>query len=104
MDTSAHTSPPAGQNHDRGDEEMQGREEAGNDAASTNTVAVEIAAVDEDAMDVTPDMDLSLSNSPPNAQEAALTIPTSPTPNDAVSQPILSHCNKSRILRSWGGS
>jgi hypothetical protein len=91
MDTSTDISPPAGQNHDRDDEEMQGRGEAGNGVASTNTVAVEIAAVDEDAMDVTPDMDLSLSNNSPNAQEAAITIPTLPAPNDAVSQPILSH-------------
>ena len=80
--------PPTGQNHDRGDAEMQDGDEPARRDASTNTIAVEISAIDEDVMDVTPDTEteLLLPNGSSEAQEAAITTPTSPAPDDRVSQ------------------
>jgi hypothetical protein len=70
---------------------MQDGDEPARRDASTNTIAVEISAIDEDAMDVTPDAEagLLLPNGSSEAQEATIATPTSPAPvpNDAVSQP-----------------
>jgi hypothetical protein len=68
------TLPPTGQDHDRDDAEMRDEEPASRDA-STNTIAVHISAVeeeeeeeegvevvDQDVMDVTPDIEILLPN------------------------------------------
>lgn len=72
MSASAPTLPQPGQRHDREDAEMQDGESLTNGqartdqtspavaSASTDTVAVEIAVVDDDAMDTTPDTDQHL--------------------------------------------
>ncbi|OAG19686.1 hypothetical protein CC77DRAFT_134671 [Alternaria alternata] len=80
--TSADTMPSTGQNHDRGDAEMQDGDEPARRDASTNTIAVEISAIDEDAMDVTPDVEAEslLPNGSSEAQEATITTPASPAP------------------------
>ncbi|KAF2736982.1 DS-domain-containing protein [Polyplosphaeria fusca] len=87
--------PPTGQNHDRqeyADAPMQDPdgltnghvEPAANTAevAPANSVAVEVAAVDEDVMDTTPDngQGLVLPNGSTGGQDAAAE-PTSPAPN-----------------------
>lgn len=84
MSTSANTSPPTGQNHDRDDAEMQDGDHPTHRDASTNTVAVEISAIDEDAMDVAQDAEpgaLLLNLRPPDT----IFTPLSPVPDDAVS-------------------
>jgi hypothetical protein len=90
--TSADTMPSTGQNHDRGDAEMQDGDEPARRDASTNTIAVEISAIDEDAMDVTPDVEAEslLPNGSSEAQEATITTPASPAPvpDDTVSQTL----------------
>jgi|SRR5690242_499687 len=72
MSASAPTLPQPGQRHDREDADMQDGENLTNGqtrtqqaspalaGASTNTVAVEVAVVDDDAMDTTPDTDQHL--------------------------------------------
>jgi hypothetical protein len=78
--------PSTGQNHDRGDADMQDGDEPTHRDASTNTIAVDISAIDEDAMDVTPDAETEPlpQNSPAEAQEATITSPTSPAPEQTV--------------------
>ncbi|KAG9196223.1 hypothetical protein G6011_01344 [Alternaria panax] len=81
----ADTMSSTGQNHDRGDAEMQDGDEPARRDASTNTIAVDISAIDVDAMDVTPDAETELSlpaglSEAQEAQEAAITTPTSPAP------------------------
>jgi hypothetical protein len=85
---SANTMPSTGQDHDRGDANMQDEDEPARRDASTNTIAVEISAIDEDAMDVTPDSetDLSQQNGSAEAQEDTITSPTSPAPEEMVCQ------------------
>jgi hypothetical protein len=98
MSASVTTLSPAGQQHDREDANMEdglglinGRvaESRGlsnnDDDAVNDTVAVEVAAVDVDAMDTTPDTDteLVLPNNSTDPLEAAVT-PTSPLPNEAT--------------------
>ena len=88
MSTSTDTLPTIGQNHDRSDAEMQDGYQPSHRDASTNTVAVEISAVDEDAMDVTPDSEthVLLPGGPAaEAQEADITTPAPPTPDGTVS-------------------
>lgn len=100
--TSVHTWPPAGQNHDRDDAEMQDTEQPAQRDASTNTVAVQVSAIDDDAMDVTPDAEphALLPNGPPaQAQaDAAITTPLLPIPGDAVSRRTL-HCRPAPVFR-----
>ncbi|KAF1839030.1 hypothetical protein BDW02DRAFT_575806 [Decorospora gaudefroyi] len=86
MSAATNTLPPTGQNHDRGDAVMEDGEEPSNRDASTNTIAVHISAVEEDAMDVTPDTetDLLLPNSSAETQEATITSPTIPAPGDSA--------------------
>ncbi|KAE8842288.1 hypothetical protein PTNB85_01055 [Pyrenophora teres f. teres] len=73
------------QNHDRSDAEMQDGYQPSHRDASTNTVAVEISAVDEDAMDVTPDSEthalLPNGSAVVEAHEVDTTTPASPTPD-----------------------
>ncbi|CAO2649526.1 Nn.00g069110.m01.CDS01 [Neocucurbitaria sp. VM-36] len=92
MSSSITTLPPAGQRHDREDAEMQdgegltnghGEETANppsNREPITNSVAVEVAAVDEDAMDTAPDTDQErgLPNGSADPNEALVLTPTSP--------------------------
>ncbi|XP_014559882.1 hypothetical protein COCVIDRAFT_23905 [Bipolaris victoriae FI3] len=91
MDVSAsnnnNTLPPVGQDHDRTDAEMQDGDNPTHRDASTNTVAVEISAIDEDAMDVTPDAEpdaLLLNHSSSEAQDSTITTPLSPVPDDSA--------------------
>ncbi|KAI4663663.1 uncharacterized protein J4E78_004079 [Alternaria triticimaculans] len=83
---SANTMPSTGQNHDRGDADMQDGDEPTHRDASTNTIAVDISAIDEDAMDVTPDAETEPlpQNSPAEAQSATITSPTSPAPEQTT--------------------
>ncbi|ORY17606.1 hypothetical protein BCR34DRAFT_22357 [Clohesyomyces aquaticus] len=94
VDMSASTTslPPAGQNHDREDAVMHDTAGLTNGHVEANTnipeapshpVAVEVAAVDEDAMDTTPDnsQGLVLPNGSADPQDARDTTPTSPAPN-----------------------
>lgn len=97
MNTSASTMPPAGQRHDREDAEMQDGEGLTNGQShiqqattataepASNAVAVEVAAVDEDAMDTTPDTDqqLVLPNGSASQLDASIPRPPSPTVNSA---------------------
>lgn len=90
MDVSApnDTFSPIAQNHDRGDADMQDGDQPTHRDASTNTIAVDISAIDDDAMDVTPDAEphsLLPNASPAEAQEAAITTPALPVPDDPVS-------------------
>ncbi|KAH6622337.1 hypothetical protein C7974DRAFT_362780 [Boeremia exigua] len=92
MSTSAHIAPPAGQRRNREDADMREVEGLTNGQAhveqvspllaesSISSVAVEIAAVDEDAMDTTPDTDqrLVLPNSPTGHTDAAAVQPFPP--------------------------
>ncbi|OAL50970.1 DS-domain-containing protein [Pyrenochaeta sp. DS3sAY3a] len=98
MSSSISTLPPAGQRHDREDADMQHEEMQGNGLVDTTPhpastsdpaaaiVAVEVAAVDEDAMDTTPDLDADLVLHNPSAppQDASATTPASPPPNDST--------------------
>lgn len=109
MSTSTTLPPPAGQNHDRQEDALMqdsdglanGHMEA--NAGSTNNqepppppppppnVAVEVAAVDEDAMDTTPDnsQGLVLPNGSADPQEAPVITPSSPEPNGvAQGEPV----------------
>jgi hypothetical protein len=93
MSASSNTLPPTGQNHDRSDAEMQDGDNPGRRDASTNTVAVEISAIDDDAMDVTPDAEpeaLLLDRPPAQAQDTTITTPLSPAPDNTVS--LTFHC------------
>jgi hypothetical protein len=97
MSASVTTLPPAGQQHDRQDANMEdglgltntrGEEARGlsNTSDTVNdTVAVEVAAVDADAMDTTPDTNtgLVLPNGSSGPLEAAVT-PISPPANEAL--------------------
>ncbi|KAF2261157.1 hypothetical protein CC78DRAFT_500533 [Lojkania enalia] len=98
MSTSTTLQPPTGQNHDRhADAQMQdsGGLTNGHTDANTNRsnalpasdVAVEVAAVDEDAMDTTPDnsQGLVLPNGSADPNGAPGVTPSSPAPN-GVSQ------------------
>ncbi|KAF2854460.1 hypothetical protein T440DRAFT_276189 [Plenodomus tracheiphilus IPT5] len=84
----------SGQRHDREDAEMEdasltnGQPQASPSTPSNRehpptAIAVEVAAVDDNAMDTTPDADveLVLPNAPAGPQDAALTTPSSPAPN-----------------------
>jgi hypothetical protein len=96
MSAAVTTLPPAGQQHDREDANMEdglgltngrvpeSRGLSNNGDAVNDTVAIEVAAVDADAMDTTPDTDteLVLPNSSTDPLEAA-TTPTSPPVNEA---------------------
>ena len=85
---SASNTLPIGQDHDRGDDaEMQEEEEPISRDASTNTIAVHISAVEEDAMDVTPDTEteeLLLPNGSVERPDTTIT-PSLPPPDNAVS-------------------
>ncbi|PSN71018.1 DS-domain-containing protein [Corynespora cassiicola Philippines] len=100
MSASTATLPQAGQRHDRHDPDAamhQGEGLAnghmetdhpasnGNEPSAGNNIAVEIAAVDEDAMDTTPDsaQGLVLSNGSAETHGPAGTTPTSPAPDHA---------------------
>jgi hypothetical protein len=97
MSASVTTLSPAGQQHDREDANVEdslglingrvaeSRSLSNNDGAVNDTVAVEVAAVDVDAMDTTPDTDTErvLPNAPTAPLEAAVT-PTSPLSNEAT--------------------
>jgi hypothetical protein len=97
MSASVTTLSPAGQQHDREDTNMEdglglingrvaeSRGLSNNDDAVNDTVAVEVAAVDVDTMDTTPDTDteMVLPNNSTDPLEAAVT-PTSPLPNEAT--------------------
>lgn len=88
MSTSTDTLPTTGQNHDRSDADMQDDYQPSHRDASTNTVAVEISAVDEDPMDVTPDSEthtLLPNGSPAEAQEVDIATPAPPAPGGTVS-------------------
>lgn len=88
MSASANTLPPTGQNHDRDDAEMQDGDQSSHRDASTNTVAVEISALDDDAMDVAQDAEpdaLLLNNPPTQAPDATIATPLSPISDDTVS-------------------
>ena len=88
MSASHNTFSPIAQNHDRGDADMQDGDQPTHRDASTNTIAVDISAIDDDAMDVTPDAEPHslLPNGPPaEAQDAAIATPTLPAPDDTVS-------------------
>lgn len=88
MSTSTTTLPPVGQRHDRDDADMHDGEGVPNElpadsqsnpeATLTNSVAVEVAAVDEDVMDTTPDTEVEIVL--PNSSAA----PTSPAPDGHV--------------------
>ncbi|KAF3042177.1 ubiquitin carboxyl-terminal hydrolase [Didymella heteroderae] len=96
MSASAPTLPPTGQRHDREDAEMHegeglanGREQLEQEStvpaqASTNAVAVEVAVVDEDAMDTTSDTDqqLVLPNGSVGQSNITTAQPQSPAAND----------------------
>ncbi|KAF2181732.1 hypothetical protein K469DRAFT_670879 [Zopfia rhizophila CBS 207.26] len=92
MSTSTTMPPPEGQNHDREDAVMEDPEGLTNGHMETNTnnrnppttnVAVEIAAVEDDAMDTTPDngQGLVLPNGSADPQEAIDNTSSSPAPN-----------------------
>jgi hypothetical protein len=99
MSSSVTTLPPTGQQHDREDASMEdgvgltnGRvaeplslSNNGNNIDST--VAVDVAVVDADAMDITPDIDIGfvLPNDSTDPLEAAV-APTSPPPNEPAAQ------------------
>jgi hypothetical protein len=99
MSASVTTLPPAGQQHDREDASME--DDAGltdgrvaeplslsNDGDSVNnTVAVDVAVVDGDVMDTTPDTDTGfvLPNDSTDSLEAAV-VPTSPSPSEPAAQ------------------
>jgi hypothetical protein len=94
MNTSASTLPHAGQRHDREDAEMQDGEgltagQAQTEQASTehpeptdSTVAVEVAAVDEDAMDTTLDTDQQLVRPNGTVSQTATSADLLPSPTD----------------------
>ncbi|KAF2474158.1 DS-domain-containing protein [Lindgomyces ingoldianus] len=97
VDMSASTTllPPVGQNHDREDALMQDSGGLTNGHLETNTnslesppnaVAVEVAAVDEDAMDITPDSSqgLVLPNGSADPQQAHGNAPSTPAPNGVL--------------------
>lgn len=107
MSSSVTTLAPTGQQHDRQDADMG--EATGvtnessltnglvaespvpsNDRETNNTVAVEVAAIDEDAMDTTPDIDtqLVLQDGSTGPLEAT-TTPTSPPTHEAAGEPAL---------------
>lgn len=95
MSSSVTTLPPVGQRHDREDADMEDDsgltnghvpETAGppsNREPAASPVAVEVAAVDADVMDTTPDADteLVLPNGSAAPEEPAIITPTTPTPN-----------------------
>jgi hypothetical protein len=89
MNASVTSLPPAGQPHDREDADMDG-EGLTNGQGLASTVAVEVAAVDEDAMDTTPDADdgVLLANGSADPLETAIITPTSPTLNSAASDAL----------------
>ncbi|KAJ4379318.1 hypothetical protein N0V86_005363 [Didymella sp. IMI 355093] len=98
MSASAPTLPPTGRRHDRGDAEMHdgegladGQAHVGNEStasaqAPANAVAVEVAVVDEDVMDLTPDTDqqLVLPNGSASQTNISTAQPLSPTSSGAV--------------------
>ncbi|KAF2999270.1 hypothetical protein E8E13_003636 [Curvularia kusanoi] len=97
MSSSTPTLPPAGQRHDREDADMQDGEGLSNGqpqlgqisaalpASSLNTIAVEVTAADEDAMDTTPDTDqqLVLPNGSTSRDSTSVPQPPSPPSNGA---------------------
>ncbi|KAJ4367045.1 hypothetical protein N0V83_007575 [Neocucurbitaria cava] len=102
MSSSMTTVPPPGQRHDREDAEMQDGEglpdmhveeiatPPSNRESTTGSVAVEVAAVDEDAMDTAPDTDaaLVLPNGSADPNEALVLAPASPALNgDGQAEP-----------------
>ncbi|KAF3053365.1 ubiquitin carboxyl-terminal hydrolase [Didymella keratinophila] len=98
MSASAPTLPPTGQRHDREDAEMHNEEDLASQqaqpeqesttptSAATSAVAVEVAVVDEDAMDTTPDTDqqLVLPNGSAGQSNISTAQPQSPAANDAA--------------------
>jgi hypothetical protein len=96
MSSSVTTLAPAGQQHDREDANMEDSAAVPNGHVAetqnspsdrepaTNTVAIEVAQVDEDAMDTTPDADsgLVLQNNSEEPLQGAVT-PSSPPANGA---------------------
>lgn len=111
MSTSATTLPPTGQRHHREDAEMQDGEaltnghqeqtpnQPGNPDPTIQAVAVAVAAMDEDAMDTTPDVEsevvlandtAQLSPAIPALPELDGAAPTQPANHDPV-PPVASH-------------
>jgi hypothetical protein len=99
MSTSVASLPPAGQRHDRQDANMDDEQRppaappttsdipAESRESSTTTVAVEVAAVDQDAMDTSPDTDQMLIV-PADVHDSAPLTPTSPASTEvAQSEP-----------------
>jgi hypothetical protein len=93
MSSSVTTFAPAGQQHDREDADMEDGAGTANGhvesppipPSNSNTIAIEVAAVEEDVMDTTPDADteLVLSNGPAELLDATSITPTSPIINGA---------------------
>jgi hypothetical protein len=93
MSSSVTTFAPAGQQHDREDADMEDGAGTANGhvesppipPSNSNTIAIEVAAVEEDVMDTTPDADteLVLSNGPAELLDATSITPTSPIMNGA---------------------
>lgn len=102
MSTSASTLPPVGQRHDREDAEMQDGQDLTNGQShveqastegvepTTNTIAVEVAAIEEDAMDTTADTDqhLVLPNAPASQTNLSAGQPPSPSTDSAGREEI----------------
>jgi hypothetical protein len=96
MSSSVTTIAPAGQQHDREDADMADSVSLANsevqmppivagDREPADTVAIEVAVVDDDAMDTTPDTDTGLlQSSHPTESLDAATTPTSPPTNEDV--------------------
>jgi hypothetical protein len=84
MSASANTLPPTGQNHDRDDAEMQDGDSPSHRDASTNTVAVQISAIDDDAMDVAQDAEPEASILHLQSPDTIFT-PLPPVPDDTTS-------------------
>jgi hypothetical protein len=101
MTTSSTLLPLDGQNHDREDALMQDSDALSNGHAETNTnttdtreppvdgIAVEVAAVDNDAMDTAPDDSdgLVLPNGSADPREPSTNSQTAPTPNGENTEP-----------------
>jgi hypothetical protein len=106
MSSSVTTLAPAGQQHDREDADMGEATSGTNDSSLTNgvvaepplpandrvsnsnTIAVQVAAIDEDAMDTTPDIDteLVLQDGSAGLSQTIIT-PSSPPTHEAVAEP-----------------
>jgi len=99
MSASVSLPAPEGQNHDREDAVMEDPEGLTNGHLETGTnptelppatVAVEVAAVDDDAMDTTPDnaQGLVLPNGSADTQEPIGDSPSSPAPNGVTQEGV----------------